>query len=197
MDDISTKFPAMAAGLQKVQARFKALEADPEWQRECAKLGEYKRDDISTKFPALAAGLQNAAEAMREKRLRLTHILAAVKTNVTPREADDTSTKADSTTIGTGEQERKKKLPKPIESAYRSFECAEANAEVKSDRKAYEWLKEHGPADYVLPSYQTWCRNVRHGRKHYGTQKNQPRGGRTGRSIVTPDDILQRRDDDE
>ncbi len=86
------------------------------------------------------------------------------------------------------------------EKAYRSYEIAEhklseLGADQVTDANAYSWLKEHGvvPADcdddYDLPAFETWQRYVRAGRSHYSTNKNSPRAGRTGRSVVRQDQI--------
>ena len=77
-----------------------------------------------------------------------------------------------------------------IEMAYRSFQLAAGNSGGSlTNREAYAWLQEHGLDDYSLPKYETWERYVRSGRSHYGTQKNTPRAGRTGRSIVAAEQI--------
>lgn len=76
--------------------------------------------------------------------------------------------------------------------AYQSYEYAisqrSALAEAKDD-DVYDWLREHRNTDYGLPSRETWKRYVRQGRWAYGTRKNNPRKGRTGRSIVRADQI--------
>jgi len=89
------------------------------------------------------------------------------------------------------------KLPRHIEFAYRSFELAAAEEwdHEPTDREYHDWLKENGPADYGLPIFHTWVRYVRKGREHYGTRKNIPRGGRTGRSMVMSEHVQTRRDD--
>lgn len=87
------------------------------------------------------------------------------------------------------------KLSKLHESAYQSFQMAQAASDLElTDRQAYDWLMENGPPEYELPEFDTWQRYVREGRKFYGTQKNTPRGGRTGRSIVSPEDFQTRRE---
>lgn len=76
------------------------------------------------------------------------------------------------------------------EKAYRSYEwAAEQDPTLKTDRQVHDWLTEHGFEGYELPSFETWARQVRAGRGAYGTQKNHPRAGRTGRSIVKHDEI--------
>lgn len=75
-----------------------------------------------------------------------------------------------------------------IEKAYQSYQYAiEKNPDFagKKDKEVYTWLKNNGIDDYTLPAFETWQRYVREGRKHYGTSKNTPRAGRTGRSIIT------------
>ncbi len=77
-----------------------------------------------------------------------------------------------------------------FERAYRSFEsaCREAESELTC-RQAYEWLQDAGSDDYLLPSFETWSRYVREGKKHYGTQTNSPRAGRRGRSVVSAEQL--------
>jgi hypothetical protein len=75
-----------------------------------------------------------------------------------------------------------------IEKAYQSYQYAiEKNPDFagKKDKEVHTWLKNNGIDDYTLPAFETWQRYVRKGRKHYGTSKNTPRAGRTGRSIIT------------
>lgn len=75
---------------------------------------------------------------------------------------------------------------------YQSYEFAvsEMPTTPKTDQEAYDWLKDHGYTDeYPLPSPKTWKRYVGAGRKAFGTQKNTPVSGRTGRSICRPDQI--------
>ena len=80
--------------------------------------------------------------------------------------------------------------PRRIELAYQSFQGAERDTSRSlTNREAYEWLQEHGPDGYSLPAFETWSRYVRGGQRHYGTQKNTPRAGRTGRSIVPAEQL--------
>lgn len=82
-------------------------------------------------------------------------------------------------------------LPPAQEKAYQSYwyaikKCSEiAN---KKDKDVYLWLKENGPADYDLPSFNTWSRYVRDGRKLHGTHKNSPRAGRETKVPKANDD---------
>jgi hypothetical protein len=80
--------------------------------------------------------------------------------------------------------------------AYRSYlQAVKANSDLADakDKDVYEWLKQRGCEEYEgirFPSFETWQRYVRAGRKCYGTQKNRSRAGRpTGKSIVTPDQL--------
>ncbi len=89
-----------------------------------------------------------------------------------------------------------KPLSPAEESAYQSFEVASKHLApgdsdpLPTDQRAYDWLKENGPEGYDLPtSFHTWQRYVRSGREFYGTQKQSPRAGRDGRSIVRSDSI--------
>ncbi len=57
-----------------------------------------------------------------------------------------------------------------------------------TDREVYDWLREHSDAD-TFPEFATWGRYLRDARKATGTGKYTPRSGRTGRSVVRPDEI--------
>jgi len=68
------------------------------------------------------------------------------------------------------------------------------------DREAYDWLKEYGIdtdkgdvgelADYELPSFDTWTKQLRNARNPLGKQKYTRRGGRaTGKSIVRVNEV--------
>lgn len=94
------------------------------------------------------------------------------------------------TPIGPPGADTPAKPSKRFEIAFQAFNLAEqGSGESLNDLDAYEWLKENGPEDYQLPDFATWVRYVRGGRAFYSQQKNQPRAGRTGRSIVRPDDL--------
>jgi len=79
--------------------------------------------------------------------------------------------------------------------AYQCYEYAisqNPNLAEANDNEIYNWLKINGlPGDgsYTLPSCETWKRYLRYGRKAHGTQKNTPRKGRAGRSIVKASQI--------
>lgn len=79
--------------------------------------------------------------------------------------------------------------PRPShERAYCSYlwacsECSDLADEP--DDSVYDWLREHGPSEYELPSKESWKRYLRSGRALYGTQKHHRRTGRRlGRSVV-------------
>jgi len=57
---------------------------------------------------------------------------------------------------------------------------------AKTDRDVYEWIAENliENGDPGLPEFATFSRYIREGRLRTGQQKHQPRGGRTGRSVV-------------
>ena len=77
-----------------------------------------------------------------------------------------------------------------ITKAYQSFKMAEESMrDGVSYKEAYEWLREHRPPEYELPSFETWQRYVREGRRLRGTQKNSPRAGRIGRSLASVNDL--------
>jgi hypothetical protein len=80
-------------------------------------------------------------------------------------------------------------LPLSCERAYRGFQRAVSLCGEMTDKAAYDWLNEQDKETDEMPAFDTWVRYLRKGREHYGTQKNTPRGGRSGRSIVTLDQI--------
>jgi hypothetical protein len=92
-------------------------------------------------------------------------------------------------------------LTKAETNAYLSFSYAELKAEKGlKDREAYDQLTEDGLpddggdlgslADYDLPAFDTWTRQLRGARKKLGKQKNIPRAGKAmGKSIVRVDQI--------
>ena len=81
--------------------------------------------------------------------------------------------------------------------AYLSYKRGERDvSDNATDREVYEWLKENDPDwkidalfGYELPSFQTWGRYVRKGRRLRGEQKNHPRAGRqqSGSSVRRSD----------
>jgi hypothetical protein len=78
------------------------------------------------------------------------------------------------------------------EKAYQSYDVAinqKPELAGKTDKEVYKWLKPNGIDDYILPTFNTWQRQVRAGRNKYGTQKNTPRGGRTSPSVKSYGDI--------
>jgi hypothetical protein len=93
--------------------------------------------------------------------------------------------------------------------AYLAYQYAETMAEKRlQDREAYDWLKEHRIdaskgdvgelADYGLPAFDTWGKQLRNARKPLGEQKYTRRGGRrAGRSIVAGKEIEYQRGSDE
>jgi hypothetical protein len=85
------------------------------------------------------------------------------------------------------------------ERAYRQYREAERHlGQGVKDGRAYQWAKTHRPAgEPALPPETTWKRYLRKGRQYYKTQKNSPRAGRGGRSIVRACDIERRQDDDD
>jgi hypothetical protein len=83
--------------------------------------------------------------------------------------------------------------------AYWSFQYAQTLAGRNlEDREAYDLLSDRGIeesatsgelAEYRLPAFDTWSRQLRNARKLLGEQKYNRRKGRTGRSIAGSDDI--------
>ena len=102
-----------------------------------------------------------------------------------------------------------KKLPPAVRKAYLSFLYAEAKKQRRlEDQEAYDWFKEHDIdvdegtsgelADYELPVFDTWSRQLRTARKALGEQKYTPRQARsTGRSIFLGHEIEHQHGDDE
>ena len=95
-----------------------------------------------------------------------------------------------------------------VRKAYLAFQYAESKVErALEDREGYDWLKENSIdqdkgdvgelADYTLPAFDTWSRQLREARKALGEQKYTPRTGRAvGASIVKGDEIEYQRGDD-
>jgi len=85
------------------------------------------------------------------------------------------------------------------ERALRQYDRAEeVLGEKLTDERAYRWLGSHAePGDPPLLARDTWLRYLREARRFYGIQKNSPRAGRTGGSIVSIHDIEPRWGDDD
>jgi hypothetical protein len=93
--------------------------------------------------------------------------------------------------------------------AYFAYQYAETMAEKRlQDREAYDWLNENGIdaskgdvgelAEYKLPAFDTWAKQLRNARRPLGEQKYTPRGGRAaGRSIVAEKEVEYQRGSDE
>jgi hypothetical protein len=78
-----------------------------------------------------------------------------------------------------------RQLKSVYEQAYCAYEVAVTRlGQEPTDRKAWEYLKEFGPAEYKLPDFKTFSRYLRKARQHYGTRKHNRRLGRTGRSLI-------------
>jgi hypothetical protein len=75
-----------------------------------------------------------------------------------------------------------KMLPKVVLNSYRQYQCAEMQlGEKATDKQAWNWLRKE---DGDVPAFLTWARYLRQARKALGENKNTPRAGRAGRSIV-------------
>ena len=75
-----------------------------------------------------------------------------------------------------------------------SPQCWETDQQAYDDLKLYDCpLYE----DVKLPKWSAWSRALRRARERTRQQKNTPRGGRSGRSIVNAKDIEWPNDDDE
>ncbi len=69
--------------------------------------------------------------------------------------------------------------------AYQQYrDAVQKDPSISSDYDAYRSIKDHLDDGETIPSQETWTRYVRKVRQALGEQKNKPRGGRTGRSIV-------------
>jgi hypothetical protein len=88
-------------------------------------------------------------------------------------------------------QKRPKGLAFTSQRALRQYERAEeVLGENLTDDRAYRWLRSHTePDDPPILDCETWKRYLRDGRRFYGIQKNSPRAGRTGGSVVSIHDI--------
>ncbi|MBL8764813.1 MAG: hypothetical protein JNM07_11150 [Phycisphaerae bacterium] len=72
-----------------------------------------------------------------------------------------------------------------------------ASAAERYTREQYEHIREHGGPSYPLegdrrstvPAWDTWSRYVREYLRMTEGRVNQPRRGRTGRSVVRPEDL--------
>ncbi|UCG47132.1 MAG: hypothetical protein JSU94_16745 [Phycisphaerales bacterium] len=153
-----------------------AKETDGYYERLSA-LPYYNEDNFN---PTKAKG---RAHVVREKLLHIASMaykdLQAEKPTETRAEAERVPSLGD----GGGSD-----LSKAVRLAYQSYEYAlsqKPELEGRPDNEVYEWLRENGaPEGYELPSRDTWKRQVRAGRKYHGTQKNTPRAGREGGSVI-------------
>jgi hypothetical protein len=84
---------------------------------------------------------------------------------------------------------------KTVEAAYQSYCVAEQELGSCTDKEAYDWLEENSPVvEYVLPTFESWAKYVRAGRKHYGTNKNTKKAKRevrAGNASKDPDLLRQ------
>jgi hypothetical protein len=85
-----------------------------------------------------------------------------------------------------------KRLPPAREKAFSQRKWAiEQNAEFSdetTDHEVYKWLEEHLDED-KLPTFASWSRYLRDVRLAQGESKYSSRQGRTGRSIVSREDL--------
>jgi hypothetical protein len=102
-------------------------------------------------------------------------------------------------------EEQIRRMTPAIRLAYLSFKHAEKKKEkFLEDREAHEVLKDEDfaedvgeLADYQLPTFGTWARQLRHARRLLGEQKYTRRAGRpTGKSVVRQDQIERPERDD-
>jgi hypothetical protein len=83
-------------------------------------------------------------------------------------------------------------MPKAVRIAYVTYQNAcEKSGKQLTDADAHAWLKENvsDPDSYVLPSVDTFAKYLRTARSKLGEQKNQPRAGRKGHSVVSVEQI--------
>jgi hypothetical protein len=77
------------------------------------------------------------------------------------------------------------KMPNVVRAAFLAYETAANRHPGKvSDRAAYDWAKENVREDCRFPTFETFATYLRRARRLLGEQKNRPRRGRVGRSIV-------------
>lgn len=68
------------------------------------------------------------------------------------------------------------------------LKAKESDPQIVTDQDAYEWIENRPEDGEKLPPFDTWVRYVRKARKAAGTQKNKPRGNRSGRSVMRSED---------
>jgi hypothetical protein len=87
------------------------------------------------------------------------------------------------------QEPRTKGLPRCAGKAFDSFRIAAENLpDDPTDKEAYAWIKEKCELEAALPPFKSWSRYLRIARRFFGEQKNSPRRGRNGRSIVMAHD---------
>ncbi len=132
--------------------------------------------------PNWSAMLQDFAAAS----VQAIDILASWLDTATVEPADTPSGK-DAQPKGTADDEQTARL-KPCEAvAWSQYgRAAGQNAELETDRRAYDWFAEHIADDSSeLPTFATWSRHLRAARKAMNQNKNGPRIGNETRSVVS------------
>jgi hypothetical protein len=94
------------------------------------------------------------------------------------------------TNAGQGAGQDTPRLTRAVGLAAQSYSEAERKEwqNPPTDREVYDYLHEKGCKAYEdtrMPKYDTWVRTLRRWREMTGLQKNTPRAGRTGHSIIT------------
>jgi hypothetical protein len=90
------------------------------------------------------------------------------------------------------EEANRAKLSPSRQKAYGQFlraVVASAHLNEATDREVYAWVADHLDDNEPLPEFSNWSRYLREARAAYGDSKNKHRAGRSGRSIVRPDEI--------
>lgn len=86
-------------------------------------------------------------------------------------------------------------LPKTVQINWSYYELAiERNPALKhsTDKEVFEWLRGSLELDervHLAPNRESFCRYLRQHRNATGSQKNKPRGGRIGHSVVTIEEL--------
>ncbi len=118
---------------------------------------------------------------------------------------DDSATpRQPATTSGDAREAVLQQLEPADQKAYCTYAYAETNLGTTTDRQAYQYLSDNGLPDekdspelarvlanYTLPTFATWSKQLRNARRTLGEQKHTRRAGRStgGASIVPASDL--------
>jgi len=113
---------------------------------------------------------------------------------------DGSTPRHPATTSGDVQETLLQRMEPADRKAYYTYAYAESKLGDTTDRQAYQWLSDNGLpdesdsielakalADYVLPTFATWSKQLRNARKTLGKQKHTRRAGRhSGSASVVP-----------